>query len=182
MEEIKFKTLIGIKLAQDYVYKLKADITRQQSEIRELRKRCDEHLLFANELIERKRDKGEIIKVATDKQNVICFVANYRDKDLNLFVAKSLSRAGYLEYEINEKGKTVHIGNLCVDERFRNQGRGTILLEALIDIAKKQNIREITGSLSWVDEKTIEAKELRDGFYRARGFIFDEDRIVLNLK
>ena len=41
-------------------------------------------------------------------------------------------------------------------DSFINQGLGSMLLNALIDIAKKRNIRRITGEISRVDIGHIE--------------------------
>lgn len=71
-------------------------------------------------------------------------------------------------------GKT----NVVIDELhsdiddgiYENKGYATMLLEVLIDIAKKSNCKSITGYLSNVDAKTAEKKEKRNGFYSSKGF------------
>ena len=56
-------------------------------------------------------------------------------------------------------------GDFC-----ENKGYGTMMVNALIRIAKESDCSLITGSLSSVDAETPEAKEKRNGFYKKRGF------------
>ncbi|MCL2574312.1 MAG: GNAT family N-acetyltransferase [Defluviitaleaceae bacterium] len=63
-----------------------------------------------------------------------------------------------------------------------NAGFGTILMDELIQYAKKHNSTKITGRLSSVDEK-FENTDRRNHFYKKFGFEFlDNDKICLDLR
>lgn len=53
---------------------------------------------------------------------------------------------------------------------YENHGYGTMLVDALVAIARKADCDNIHGMLSDVDAQTEIAKEKRNGFYRKRGF------------
>lgn len=51
---------------------------------------------------------------------------------------------------------TISLEDIEMADSFINQGLGSMLLNALLDIAKKRNIRRITGEISRVDIGHIE--------------------------
>lgn len=105
----------------------------------------------------------------------------YMSGDVDLFVlnediypsriAMKYNDVPYLQAEFH--GTDVKICELHSDvdgERYENCGYGTMLVEALIAIAKKSGCNYVHGMLSNVDAQTEDAKNKRNGFYRKRGF------------
>ena len=62
---------------------------------------------------------------------------------------------------------TISLEDIEMADSFINQGLGSMLLNALLDIAKKRNIRRITGEISRVDIGHIERLV---HFYEKRNF------------
>lgn len=60
---------------------------------------------------------------------------------------------------------------------YENKGYGTMLIESLKKLASESDCKKIYGKLSWVDAKTDEKRDKRNGFYEKRGFKveFDDD-------
>lgn len=85
----------------------------------------------------------------------------------------------------------IYIQDFIVNQQYRKNGYGTILLKELINYAKKLQVEYISGELSFMDigteeNCTLEQKENRERlyhFYPKHGFIIDENkRIYLRIK
>lgn len=72
--------------------------------------------------------------------------------------------------------------DVIFDEKYRNIGLGSIVINLFELRAKSYGTRYIDGELSSTDEETLEDKELRDNFYIKRGYeIINSNRIYKEL-
>lgn len=76
-----------------------------------------------------------------------------------------------------DRNKEVSLGDIQVlQDKLMNNGIGTLLLEKLIVIVKKEKMKKVTG---WMDYKSEEQKERQIAFYKKNGFTIDEKENLL---
>jgi len=92
-----------------------------------------------------------------------CFVAENKEKEI---VGMALFYNRYSTW----KGKTIHLEDLIVNQKFRGNGIGKALLNHVITEAKKQNVRRVEWAvLNWntpaIDfYEKVGAKIMKDWF------------------
>ena len=74
---------------------------------------------------------------------------------------------------LNNKGEYGNPNNST-----RRLGHGSAAIDMLIEYAIKNHFNYIDGSLSSVDEEDIFEKEWRDAFYKHKGFIITDSKIL----
>ena len=115
------------------------------------------------------KNKGfEVLSVTqTEKANLIMyrhFLDNISEEEeirifIGISVITSKGRSGrdpMLKAFFKNNFTTISLEDIEMADSFINQGLGSMLLNALLDIAKKRNIRCITGEISRVDIGHIE--------------------------
>ncbi|MPM60284.1 hypothetical protein SDC9_107135 [bioreactor metagenome] len=115
------------------------------------------------------KNKGfEVLSVTqTDKANFIMYRHFFDDipeeEDMRIFIGISVitpkGRSGrdpVLKAFFQNNFTTISLEDIEMADSFINQGLGSMLLNALLDIAKKRNIRRITGEIARVDIGHIE--------------------------
>lgn len=89
-------------------------------------------------------------------------------------------KIGELKYAFHEDDKPQYM-KLCdiiFDEKYRNIGLGSIVINLFELRAKSYGAHYIDGELSSIDEETLKDKELRNNFYIKRGYkIINSDKI-----
>lgn len=64
------------------------------------------------------------------------------------YVEEQIAGMAFYYYRFSTwKGKHIHLEDLMVDENFRSKGIGKILLDEIISIAKKENLKRIEWEL-----------------------------------
>lgn len=134
---------------------------------------------FIDELIEyRNNDFDEAHEFVTLKNGKTAIMFYPRSVDdsiiITIFIGKEYCRllAGY-----NDRNKHVNLGDIQVLQNdLMGIGIGTILLEKLIEIAKKEKALKITGWMSYESEKQ---KQRQMAFYNKNGFMIDEKENLL---
>lgn len=89
-------------------------------------------------------------------------------------------KIGELKYVLfkNSNPPYMRLCDIIFDEKYRNIGLGSILINLFELRAKSYGAHYIDGELSSTDEETLEDKELRDNFYMQRGYkIINSDKI-----
>lgn len=90
---------------------------------------------------------------------------------------KDIGYLNYVFYE-NSNPKYMILGDIHLDNEYRNIGLGSTTLKLFEDRAKSYGADHIVGDLSSVDEGTPEDKKLRNIFYVKRGYeIIDLNKI-----
>lgn len=115
------------------------------------------------------KNKGfEVLSVTqTEKANLIMYRHFLDDipeeEEIRIFIGISVitskGRSGrdpMLKAFFKNNFTTISLEDIEMADSFINQGLGSMLLNALLDIAKKRNIRRITGEISRVDIGHIE--------------------------
>ena len=115
------------------------------------------------------KNKGfEVLSVTqTEKANLIMYRLFLDDipeeEEIRIFIGISVitskGRSGrdpMLKAFFENNFTTISLEDIEMADSFINQGLGSMLLNALLDIAKKRNIRRITGEISRVDIGHIE--------------------------
>lgn len=100
----------------------------------------------------------------------------------NPFLKKIERKEGYIEY--NDIYETIDIVNVFVKEEYRNKGIGNSLLKKLIDIAIKENKKNITLEVSVENKVAIKLYE-KNGFKKVairKGYYKGIDGILMELK
>jgi len=95
-----------------------------------------------------------------EADNWFCYVVSENEKPIGygLFFIRE-----YKENTFRKSYKAVHIDQICILEKYRNQGIGKALVKKMEDFGRTMNASEIELTY-W--EKNIEAK----GFYKLMGF------------
>lgn len=86
----------------------------------------------------------------------------------------------YTTYKTNY----MYIDDIAVNREYRNKGYGSIVLEQIIQYAKQQEVKYVSGYLSFVDtsEQYGNRRDMLHHFYKKHGFIIDEnDNLMLSL-
>lgn len=81
--------------------------------------------------------------------------------------------------EIN--GSVFCIADIGIEEQYRNNGYGSLLLSEIIKYAEQLNVTKIKGRVYCNDIKKKEAKVRLYHFYEEHGFVIDEGRLTLCL-
>lgn len=77
----------------------------------------------------------------------------------------------YLEAEFQERGiDIIELHSDIAGNLYENKGYGTMLIECLISLGKKENCTLIYSKLFSVDAETDERRDNRNRFYEHRGF------------
>lgn len=111
------------------------------------------------------------------------------EKDTNNVKSIAFLRCEVHNKKISDNIEYIHhiyIQDFFVDKPYRKNGYGTILLNELIEYAKKLQVHYISGKLSFRDigtegNRTQEQAENRKRlyhFYPKNGFIIDEDEMI----
>lgn len=135
--------------------------------------------------IRKDRDGNETFVCIQDRRKP-CLKENntdfYMKGFLNIFVISPLTISDndmrlrynnlpYLEAEFQEKGiDIIELHSDIAGNLYENKGYGTMLIECLISVGKKENCTLIYGKLSSVDAETDERRDNRNRFYEHRGF------------
>lgn len=86
-----------------------------------------------------------------------------------LLIVRAISsingKIAHVQCVMNADDQTMLIGDLIVDEKYRNRGIGSKLLEEIMQIAKNLGVVEVYGNISSVDDT-----ERLFTFYGKRGF------------
>lgn len=140
--------------------------------------RCNE---CSNQIKKIEQGGGKILAVKRAKNQELVLI--YRssqlidaDPDIYAYVfpqepnAKPLHLAVYVFYEVEKK--EFFIADIHIHFKDYNKGYGSLLMEQLLQIAKKENIKVITGNISSIDWNHFE--RIRH-FYQKYGFSVELD-------
>jgi L-amino acid N-acyltransferase len=125
-------------------------------------------LAFQSELLEEKLSKNYPVIVATIDDQLVGF-------------------GYYSEFRFREAYKYTVEHSVYVDKNFSNIGIGKLLLEKLIELAKKQNMHTMIAVIDSENKKSIQLHEKFGfhivGFIKESGFKFDKwlDAVIMQL-
>lgn len=106
-------------------------------------------------------------QMTEDKDYFKCFVVLDKDKIVGF--------ATYFICYYSWTGKAIYLDDLYVLENYRGLGVGNILLDKVIETAKKENCKKVRWQVSKWNEKAI-------AFYQNRGAVIDDIEINCDLK
>ena len=95
-----------------------------------------------------------------------CFVAKNENKTIGAAVI-------YNRYS-TWKGRTIHLEDLIVTEKMRGNGVGSLLLDSVVNYAKKLNVKRVSWEVINWNEKAIK-------FYKKKGAIIKKDWSIFHL-
>ena len=72
------------------------------------------------------------------------------------------------------KGRTIHLEDLIVTEKMRSSGVGTLLLDSVVNYAKKLNVKRVSWEVINWNEKAIK-------FYLKKGALIKKDWSIIHL-
>lgn len=111
----------------------------------------------------------EFVTLKNGEKGIMFFPRGVDDSiNVTMFIEDDYCR---LLASFNDMDKKVFLGDIRVlQDKFMNIGIGSILLNKLIEIAKKEKVNQITG---WMDYQSEEQKERQIAFYKKNGFTID---------
>lgn len=80
------------------------------------------------------------------------------------------------------KDSCFKIIDLGIDEYYRNQGYGSLLLLEILKFANSFSVSKAKGIIYQKDIDSPQKKERLYHFYEKRGFIIDEDKLILKIR
>lgn len=95
-----------------------------------------------------------------------CFVAEYKDSIIGTAII-------YNRYS-TWKGRTIHLEDLIVTEKMRANGVGTLLLNQVVNYAKKLNVKRVSWEVINWNKKAIK-------FYLKKGALIKQDWSIVHL-
>ncbi len=108
-------------------------------------------------------------EVEVDMQEMI---ENYQNKVFDFFVAelntKIVGIALYYYKYSTWKGRCIYLDDIIITEKHRNKGIGKSLMQAVIQIAKKEKVRKLEWQVLKWNTPAIE-------FYKKLNTIFDDE-------
>jgi len=97
---------------------------------------------------------------------------NYMEKVFDFFIAEKdnqiVGTAIYYYKYSTWKGKCIYLDDIVVTEKYRNQGIGRMLMHAVINQAKKDNVRKLEWQVLKWNTPAI-------NFYKKFNALFDEE-------
>lgn len=98
-------------------------------------------------------------------------VSHTKWKIWDIFYLGTFPLGTYAVAEVVNNGDYLNIESLQVDESLRRQGYGKLILNKVIDYAKKLGIKEIRGTFSPLekDEEAVRAFDKNMGFQSTTG-------------
>lgn len=97
---------------------------------------------------------------------------NYMEKVFDFFIAEKdnqiVGTAIYYYKYSTWKGKCIYLDDIVVTEKYRNQGIGRMLMQAVINQAKKDNVRKLEWQVLKWNTPAI-------NFYKKFNALFDEE-------
>ena len=72
------------------------------------------------------------------------------------------------------KGRTIHLEDLIVTEKMRGNGVGSLLLDSVVNYAKKLNVKRVSWEVINWNEKAIK-------FYQKKGALIKKDWSIFHL-
>ena len=127
------------------------------------------------------------------KRKTIPEIKIYKDdKIFNIsLIIKNKTYYNSMRCTLYQELKTIHIGDICIrDDRslepwnhtkFVNKGYGTLMMSELLNFAKENNYKKITGNISNVDNNTEWDPHHRERlihFYKKFGFKILPDELA----
>jgi L-amino acid N-acyltransferase YncA len=108
-----------------------------------------------------------IEQMMEDKTFFQCFVAEMNNKEVVGFASFFIAYYSWT-------GKAVYLDDLYIKEAYRKQGTGKKLLDAVIDLARKEKCRKVRWQVSKWNSNAIK-------FYKSLGATIDETEINCDL-
>ena len=96
-----------------------------------------------------------------------CFVAENK----NIIIGAAIIYNRYSTW----KGRTIHLEDLIVTEKMRTNGVGTLLLDQVVNYAKKLKVKRVSWEVIDWNERAIE-------FYLNKGALIKQDWSIVHLE
>ena len=128
--------------------------------------------------------RPDIFKAHSDSEALtVCYQGMIDSPETHIFIAETASRAvGYIIAKVMRRPEnpfthaleTVFVDQFCVVDDEQGKGYGSQLMEAVYEVARAENIREIR-----LDVWNFNAHAL--DFYQKRGFVLYNQRLEMRL-